>query len=71
MGLKYFGGLYSRQKMNDKKKPTLNKREIEMKFEEFLRKESKNNFYLRKNVRIFHPVYDWWHTLYVPNFRKF
>lgn len=40
------------QKMSEDKKQILNKREIENKFEEYLRKESKDRFYLRKKTGI-------------------
>jgi len=36
----------------ERKKPILNKKEIEIKFEEYLRKESKDRFYLRKKIGI-------------------
>jgi len=37
-----------------KENSILNKREIEIKFEEYLRKESKDRFYLRKKIGIKH-----------------
>lgn len=40
------------QKMSEDKKQILNKREIGNKFEEYLRKESKDRFYLRKKTGI-------------------
>jgi|GEM_PF-911268 len=51
MVLKPFGRLYWKQKMSDKN-PIFNKREIENQFEEYLRKESKDRFYLRKKIGV-------------------
>ncbi len=38
--------------MSEKEKPVLNRREIENKFEEYLRKETRDRFYLRKKIGV-------------------